>query len=82
MPDRPPETPPLPGRRDQLRHIGLGALVVVAALLALLNLDKVSVDLLFRSVEMPLLILILICLALGAGIDRLYARRTARRRGR
>jgi uncharacterized integral membrane protein len=69
-----------PRRSDQTRSILLGALVVLAILLALLNLDTVDVDLIFGSPRIPLVILILVCLAAGAAIDRLYLHRRHRNR--
>jgi uncharacterized integral membrane protein len=80
MADRPPETPQEPNRREQARLLGLGALIVLAALFALLNLDKVKVDLIFDSPRWPLIVVIVACLALGAAIDRLWIRYEARRR--
>jgi uncharacterized integral membrane protein len=77
MADRAPDAP---RRSDQTRSILLGALVVVAILLALLNLDKIELDLIFGSPRIPLIILILACLAGGAAIDRLYLHRRERRR--
>jgi uncharacterized integral membrane protein len=69
-----------PRRSDQSRSLLLGALVVLAILLALLNLDKVEVDLIFGSPRIPLIILILGLLAAGAAIDRLYLHRRRRSR--
>jgi uncharacterized integral membrane protein len=70
----------VPRQSDQTRSILLGALVVVAIVLALLNLNKVEVDLIFGSPRIPLIVLILGCLAAGAAIDRLYLHRRNRRR--
>jgi uncharacterized integral membrane protein len=80
--DRPPEKPvstgsappSSPDRTDQTRQLVLGALIVLAVLFALLNLDKVEVDLILDSPKIPLIIVIVGCLALGAAIDRLVIR--------
>jgi uncharacterized integral membrane protein len=77
MADRPPDAP---RRADQTRSIVLGALVVLAILLAVLNLGKVEVDLILGSPRIPLIILIVGCLAAGAAIDRLYLHRRGRNR--
>jgi uncharacterized integral membrane protein len=77
MADRPPDAP---RHTDQTRSILLGALVLLAIILALINLDKVEIDLIFGSPRIPLVILIVGCLAAGAAIDRLYLHR--RNRGR
>ena len=55
MADRPPEGP---RRSEQTRSILLGALILLAILFALLNLDKVEVDLIFGSPRIPLIIVI------------------------
>lgn len=60
--------------------IAVAVLVVLAALLALFNLDTVKVSLIFASVRMPLIILIVICLLLGAAIGAVLSRRGDKRR--
>jgi len=82
MADRPPETPQEPDRGEQARQLGLGALIALAVLFALLNLNKVKVDLIVGSPRWPLIVVIVGCLALGAAIDRLWTRYAARRRKR
>ena len=77
MADRPPDSP---RRSEQTRSILLGALIVLALLFALLNLDKVDVDLIVGSPRIPLIIVIVGCLAAGAAIDRLYQHRRRRNR--
>lgn len=77
MADRPPEGP---RRSEQTRSILLGALILLAILFALLNLDKVEVDLIFGSPRIPLIIVIVGLLAAGAAIDRLYLHRRRRSR--
>ena len=81
MADRPPDTQPERDRREQVRQLALGALIALAVLFALLNLDKVKVDLIFGSPKWPLIVVIVACLALGAAIDRLWIRHAARRKG-
>jgi uncharacterized integral membrane protein len=61
-------------RSDQIRLIALGAVAVLAILFALLNLDDVKVDLIVGSSKIPLIVVILGCLAAGAAIDRLLLR--------
>ena len=80
--DRTPNTPEEPNRRDQARQAALGALILLAVLFALLNLDRVKVDLIFGSPRWPLIVVIVACLALGAAIDRLWIRYAARLRKR
>ena len=67
--------------RDRARLIAVAILVVLAALLALFNLKTVKVSLIAGSARMPLIILIVVCLLLGAAITVLIflgARRRAR----
>jgi uncharacterized integral membrane protein len=80
--DRPPDAQQDPNRREQGRLLGLGALIVLAVLFALLNLDRVRIDLIFGSPRWPLIVVIVACLALGAAIDRLWIRHGARLRKR
>jgi uncharacterized integral membrane protein len=64
---------------DWLRN---GAAVVVAGLLiafAVLNSDSVEVHWIFGTWSTPLVVVIVLCLALGALLDRLVLRRRARR---
>jgi uncharacterized integral membrane protein len=64
---------------DDPRQLLLGALILLAVLFAVLNLDKVKVDLIVSSPRIPLIVVILACLALGAAIERLLARRSRHR---
>jgi uncharacterized integral membrane protein len=82
MADHPPDKPQEPRRSEQARQLGLGALIAVAVLFALLNLHKVKVNLIFHSPRWPLIVVIVGCVALGAGIDRLWIRYAARRQTR
>lgn len=78
--ERVPESEPQRPRSEQLRLVLTGALVLLVLLFAILNFDKVSVDLIFGSTDLPLVIVIVGCLLIGAAIDRLMLRRAARRR--
>lgn len=62
------------------RHVVLIVVATLLVVLAVLNLDDVSVDLLVGSVEMPLVVVIAIVAGLGFLIGWLLARRHERRR--
>jgi uncharacterized integral membrane protein len=66
-------------RIEEPRRLLLGGLIVLAVLFAVLNLDRVKVDLIVKSSRIPLLFVIVACLALGAAIDRLLMRRSRHR---
>ena len=55
-------------------------LVALAVVFALLNLEKVEVDWLIGSWETPLIVVIVVSMLLGAGIDRLLVRRARKRK--
>ena len=55
-------------------------LVALAVVFALLNLEKVEVDWLIGSWETPLIVVIVVSMLLGAGIDRLLMRRARKRK--
>jgi uncharacterized integral membrane protein len=80
--DRTPAGAPQRDRTEQTRQLALGALIALAVLFAVLNLDKVKVDLIVGSPKWPLIVVILGCVGLGAAIDRLWIRYAARRRKR
>jgi uncharacterized integral membrane protein len=82
MADRPTDQPREPNRTEQARQLGLGALIAIAVLFALLNFHEVKVNLIFHSPRWPLIVVIVGCVALGAGIDRLWIHYGARRRKR
>lgn len=67
-------------KRDRARTIAVGILVALAAIFALVNLDEVQVHFLFGSAEMPLIIVIVGCLLIGAAIGAFLTRRGAKRR--
>jgi uncharacterized integral membrane protein len=77
MADRAPDSER--SRTEETRRLILGALIVIAVLFAVLNLDDVKVDLIFTSRKLPLVFVIVASLAVGAGIDRLLIMRTRRR---
>ena len=60
--------------------IAVGILVVIAAVFALANLDEVKVSFLFGSARMPLIIVIVGCLLIGAAIGAFLTRRGSKRR--
>lgn len=67
-------------KRDRNRTIAVGILAVLAAVFALANLDEVKVSFLFGSVHMPLIIVIVGCLLIGAAIGSFLTRRRSKRR--
>jgi biotin transport system substrate-specific component len=71
-----------PGRssRDTARLAAIGILTAVAALFAVLNLEEVKVNLLFGSATMPLIIVIVACLAIGFALGTALSRRRRSRR--
>ena len=77
MADRAPDSER--SRTEQTRQLVLGALVLIAVLFAILNLDEVKVHLIFSSRKVPLIFVIVASLLVGAAIDRLLVRRTRRR---
>jgi uncharacterized integral membrane protein len=67
-------------KRDRNRTIAVGILVVLATVFALANLDEVKVNFIFGSWRMPLIIVIVGCLLIGAAIGAFLTRRSAKRR--
>lgn len=72
--------PAAESKRDRNRTIAVGILAVLAAVFALANLDEVKVSFLFGSVHMPLIIVIVGCLLIGAAIGSFLTRRRSKRR--
>ena len=69
-----------PARKGQnARVIGAAGLGAVVTLFAVLNLDNVDVNWLFGTASTPLIVVILLCVALGMAIDRALVRRGRRR---
>jgi uncharacterized integral membrane protein len=52
----------------------------IAAIFAFVNLDKVEVDWIIGSWQTPLIVVILLSMVLGAGLDRLLVRRARKRK--
>ncbi len=67
-------------RRDSARLVAVAVLAIVATLFAVLNLDQVKVNLLFGSPELPLIVVIVVCLLIGAVFGAVLETRRGRRR--
>lgn len=52
----------------------------IAAIFAVINLDKVEVNWLIGSWQTPLILVIVLSMLLGAGLDRLLVRRARKRK--
>jgi uncharacterized integral membrane protein len=65
--------------RDRARLVAVGILVVAATVFALVNLDEVRVDLVFGSATLPLIVVIVGCLLIGAAIGAVLGRRGGKR---
>lgn len=65
--------------RNQFRTWLVYLLIAFAVLFAAFNLDQVEVDWIIGTWETPLLVVILLCLALGACIGWFAARRQSAR---
>lgn len=61
--------------RDRARLIAVAILVAIAAVFAIANLKQVKVNLIFGSARLPLIIVIVLCLLIGAAIGAVLARR-------
>ena len=69
-----------PARKGQnTRVIAAASLGGVVTLFAVLNLDDVDVNWIFGTASTPLIVVILLCVALGMAIDRALVRRGRRR---
>jgi uncharacterized integral membrane protein len=66
-------------KKERARLLAVAILSALAAIFALVNLDDVKVDLIFGSATMPLIIVIVACLLIGAAIGAVLG---YRRRGR
>jgi putative membrane protein len=69
-----------PEKAANTRLVAAGILGVLAAVFAVINLDKVEVDWLVGSWQTPLIVVIAVSMLLGAGLDRLLVRRARKRR--
>jgi uncharacterized integral membrane protein len=66
-------------RREDARLLAVAILAVVATLFAVLNLNQVKVHLLFGSPKLPLIVVIVVCLLIGALLGTVLARQARRR---
>jgi len=80
--DRTPATRPgdKPEKAANTRLVAAGILGVLAGVFAVINLEEVQVDWLIGSWETPLIVVIVVSMLLGAGIDRLLVRRARKRK--
>jgi uncharacterized integral membrane protein len=80
--ERTPATRPgdKPDRTAGTRTAAAAILGGIAAVFAVINLDDVEVDWLVGSWQTPLIVVIVISMLLGAGLDRLLVRRARKRK--
>jgi|SoiMethySBSTD1v2_1073268.scaffolds.fasta_scaffold1866051_2 putative membrane protein len=80
--ERTPATRPgdKPEKAANTRLVAAGILGVLAGVFAVINLEEVQVDWLIGSWETPLIVVIVVSMLLGAGIDRLLVRRARKRK--
>jgi uncharacterized integral membrane protein len=69
-----------PDRAANTRVAAAAVLGGIAAVFAVINLDKVKVDWLVGAWQTPLIVVILLSMLLGAGLDRMLVRRARKRR--
>jgi uncharacterized integral membrane protein len=75
--------PKQPSRRGQQVRIGVAVLLTaLLTVFALSNLNKVEVNWIFGTWETPLIIVILLCIALGFGLDRALVTRSRSRKAK
>jgi uncharacterized integral membrane protein len=67
-------------RRERARLIAVAIVGGLGAAFALVNFDNVKVDWIVGSAKTPLIIVIVVCIALGAGIDRIVVSRQRKRK--
>ncbi len=65
---------------DRLRLFGLVALVILAVVLILQNIDPAEISFLFISVRMPLAVMLLLTFAIGFVVGLLAAGRLTRKK--
>ncbi len=70
----------MPEKAANTRLVAAGILGVLAGVFAVINLEEVQVDWLIGSWETPLIVVIVVSMLLGAGIDRLLVRRARKRK--
>ena len=80
--EHPPTTRPedKPEKSGNARVIGAAVLGGLAALFAVINLDDVEVNWLVGSWQTPLILVIVVSMLFGAGLDRLLVRRARKRK--
>ena len=80
--ERTPATRPedKPDRAASTRVAAAAVLGGIAALFAVVNLDDVKVSWVVGSWQTPLIVVIVVSMLLGAGLDRLLVRRARKRR--
>jgi uncharacterized integral membrane protein len=80
--ERTPATRPedKPDRAASTRVAAAAILGGIAALFAVVNLDDVKVSWVVGSWQTPLIVVIVVSMLLGAGLDRLLVRRARKRR--
>jgi len=69
-----------PDRAATTRMAAAAVLGGIAAVFAVINLDKVRVDWLVGAWQTPLIVVIVLSMLLGAGLDRVLVRRARKRR--
>jgi lipopolysaccharide assembly protein A len=69
-----------PDRTAGTRMAAAAILGGIAAVFAVINLDDVEVDWLVGSWQTPLIVVIVLSMLLGAGLDRLLVRRARKRK--
>ena len=69
-----------PDRAANTRMAAAAVLGGIAAVFAVINLGKVEVDWLVGSWQTPLIVVIVLSMLLGAGLDRVLVRRARKRR--
>jgi uncharacterized integral membrane protein len=80
--ERTPATRPedKPDKAAGPRMAAAAVLGGIAAVFAVINLDDVEVDWLIGSWQTPLIVVIVLSMLLGAGLDRLLVRRARKRK--
>ena len=87
MSDAPERTPAKrredkPDRTASARMAAAAILGAIAAVFAVINFDEVKVHWLVGSAQTPLILVIVLSLLLGAGLDRLLVHRARKRKRR
>jgi uncharacterized integral membrane protein len=76
LPSPPDSTERSPAqRRERARLVAIAVIGGIGAAFALVNLKDVKVDWIVGSAKTPLIVVIVVCIALGAGIDRIVVSR-------